>query len=337
MSADLLVFIEQALTSQERTSVAPLTQLNALARPLCHDADVTGANVSPMAALLEIEQLKPDVYEGRCQEGGPGRAYGGHVAAQALVAAGRSTDPMRWLHSAQVYFLRPARPDIPVRYEVTRLREGRSFVTLAVAGLQGEHRVCAVNASFQAPGEGFEHQSIELDAPGPLEAPSLAEWLVSHPASVGSALMQGLRQRPLEFRFLDEPAWVAGLDGERRPARQRLWMRTRGTLPDQHLLHCGALVYGADATLSPTAMLEHAFAGPDMWAAAVSLDLTIWFHRPFRADEWLYLQIDSPVAAGRRGLCLASVMSQAGELVATVAQESHYGASRPLASHGEHP
>jgi acyl-CoA thioesterase-2 len=287
--------------------------------------------------LLELEQVAPDIYEGHCQEGAPGRAYGGHVAAQALVAAGRSVGAERAVHSVQTFFLRPASPDLPVRYEVTRLREGRTFATRQVIGRQGEHAVCAINASFHVPGDGFSHQTNALDAPRPEAAPALEQWLEAHPESVASALMQGLSSRPFEFRFLDEPAWVAGLDGEPRPAKQRLWIRSRGALPGEQLIQACALVYGADATMSPTAMLPHAFSGPPMWSAAVSLDLVIWFHRPFRADEWLFLDIDGPVTALRRGLCLATVMSEAGELVATVAQESHYAQPHLLASPPGHP
>ncbi len=286
-----------------------------------------GSGTGPASTpdLFEVRELSPGSYLGRCHEGTPGRAFGGHLAAQALAAAGRSVDDDRPASSLHATFLRPARSHDAVSLEVEPLVDGRSFVTRRVTARQEAGPVLTMTATFGRGGpdeRGREPVGPDVVPPERLPDPYPA-WLARDPDDVERAVFA----RHLQLRFL--PA----ASGEQRPGvtAQDVWLRFVQALPDDTLVHRCALTYAADLLLAFTAVKGEADprplrVGPSRVFAA-SLDHTIWFHRPFRADAWLLLVQRSPSRFGGRGLTLAEVWSGDGRLVATVAQESVIRAS----------
>ena len=275
-------------------------------------------SATELAALLELEQLEVDLFRGSQAHTERQRVFGGQVAAQAVVAATRSVDGEFVLHSLHSYFLRPGDTSIPIVYDVERIRDGRAFATRRVSARQHGRPIFYMTANFQRPEPGLEHQD---------RMPEVA------PPEDGMPLVELARQRGPEAAEHWEREWsaldvryvgVSGMglpDDPDHPARARLWIRVDGRLDDDPTVQAAAFTYASDLTLLGAALVPHGIhiASPRLQPA--SLDHAIWFHRPFRADEWwLYDQV-SPFAGGGRGLATAHVFTQSGELVATVAQE----------------
>jgi acyl-CoA thioesterase-2 len=271
-----------------------------------------------LASLLELEELEVDLYRGSQARTERQRVFGGQVAAQSVVAATRSVDPEFRVHSLHSYFLRPGDTAIPIVYDVERIRDGRSFATRRVSARQHGHVIFYMTVSFQRPEQGLEHQDAMPDVVAPEQGLPLVEL----------ARQQGpeaAEQWEREWSALDvRHVGVSGMglpEDPAHPARARLWIRVDGRLADEPTLQAAAFTYASDLTLLGAALVPHGFtiASPRLMPA--SLDHAIWFHRPFRADEWwLYDQV-APFAGSGRGLATARVFTQAGELVATVAQE----------------
>jgi acyl-CoA thioesterase II len=266
-----------------------------------------------LVALLDIEQLEVNLFRGVSPPQRPTRVFGGQVAAQALVAAGRTVHAARHVHSLHAYFVRPGDTRAPIVYDVERVRDGRSFTTRRVRAVQHGEVIFALSASFQLTQEGLEHtEPAPAGVPAPEELPDLGEWLRGD-----GGFLAGL-PRPLDLRFVDPPLWSR----RRGPASHepvRMWMRADGTLPDDPLLHVCLLTYASDMTLLGSVIARHDISSAQV--AMASLDHAMWFHEPFRADEWLLYTCYSPSATGSRGLATGRFTTRDGRLVATAVQE----------------
>jgi acyl-CoA thioesterase-2 len=269
------------------------------------------ARESPLEVLLgclDLEALDSDLFVG---DPGPGegRLFGGMVAAQAVIAAGRSVDPDRQLHSLHAYFLRPGRHDVPLRFVVDRIRDGRSFTTRRVVAHQAGEAIFNLAASFALPEQGIAHQDPMPDAPPP---ESLPDWEEVRAEMLRDPTLVAMRS-PVEVRMCDP------LTPDPSPAQQRNWMRMRGPLPDDPLLHTAMLVYATDRTLLSTAARPHGIAWRER--AGASLDHAVWVHEPVRLDGWLLYTSESPVARSGRGMIFGAIHHPDGRRIASIAQE----------------
>lgn len=272
------------------------------------------SELDDLVGLLDLEQLEVNLFRGISPPGRTTRVFGGQVAGQALVAAGRTVPDDREVHSLHAYFIRPGDPRVPIIYETERVRDGRSFTTRRVLGIQHGEAIFSLSASFQLPQEGLEHSE-----PGPVGVPA-PETL----RTIGERVEAGLDggwvsriPRPLDMRFVNEPAFSS----TRAPSDEPLqvWMRADGTLNDDRLLHVCLLTYASDMTLLGSVTARHDVRAMEVQMA--SLDHAMWFHRPFRADEWLLYTCYSPTASGSRGLATGRFTTADGTLVATTVQE----------------
>jgi acyl-CoA thioesterase-2 len=246
------------------------------------------------------------------------RVFGGQVAAQALRAACHTVDEGLRVHSLHSYFLRPGDTAVPIVYDVENLRDGRSFSTRRVVARQHGRPIYLQSVSFQRAEDGFEHQDAVPDVPGPDGGISLSELFAERGGSSGAWEREWAA---LDVRYLGNAAVGGVAEDPTRPARAQLWSRVSGRLSDEPLDHVAAFTYASDMTLIGAALVPHGKVVDSPGMQVASLDHTIWFHRPFRADEWWLFDQHSPSASGARGLSLARVFTEQGELVATVAQE----------------
>ena len=282
-----------------------------------------------LLVLLELERIEVNLFRGLSPDEDRQRVFGGQVAAQALVAAGRTVEPDRPVHSLHSYFLRPGDPNVPIIYEVDRIRDGRSFTTRRVIAIQHGRVIFNLAASFQIVEPGPDHEMEMPEVPGPEALPTYRERLQPYMGRLGAEMVEWLsRERPIDSRPVEDPHWL--VPGP-RPPEQDVWIRTNGTLPDDPLLHACVVAYASDLSLLDTATLPHAI-GYDGHYQMASLDHAMWFHRPFRADEWLLYHQMSPSAHGARGLALGHVFTHDGTLAITVMQE---GLIRPVATEVE--
>jgi acyl-CoA thioesterase-2 len=245
--------------------------------------------------------------------------FGGQVLGQALVAAGRTVEG-RAAHSFHAYFLRPGDPAVPILYDVDRIRDGSSFTTRRVVAIQHGRAIFNLQASFQLDEPGLEHQlPMPADVPGPEGLPNERELRARVADRLPEKMRASfLRDRPIEVRPIDP---VDEFDPKPRPPRQNVWFRAVDTLPDDRALHQCVLAYASDLTLLDNSTLPHAINWWSEKFQTASLDHAMWFHRPFRADQWLLYVQDSPSASGARGFNRGSVFTRGGELVASVTQE----------------
>ena len=271
-----------------------------------------------LLSILDLEPLEHNVFRGSSPDTGWQRVFGGQVIGQALVAAARTVEG-RIAHSLHAYFMRPGEPRVPILYEVERLRDGKSFTTRRVTAIQHGQAIFSMEASFQVEEAGLEHQIKMPDVPRPEDLPSEADiarlYLKGAPQSVRRYWE---RERLIEIRPVDLRHF---LSREALEPTQYVWVKTTGPLPDDPEIHRCVLAYASDMTLLDTALYPHGriVFDPDLQAA--SLDHALWFHRPFRADEWLLYAEDSPSASGGRGFNRGNLFSRDGRLVASVAQE----------------
>ncbi len=294
------------------------------------DPPAPGA-LADLLGLLDLEQIEVHIFRGRNRPIGSPRVFGGQVLAQALVAAGRTVPDDRFAHSLHAYFILPGDVAAPILYTVESLRDGGSFATRRVTAIQHGRPIFNASLSFARDEPGLDHQMEALpDVPAPEDVTPervLALAIAEHiPEPLRTALT---RDRPIDFRSVDP---VNPFAPEARPPRSQTWLRAAGTLPDPaapggRLVHQAVLAYASDWGLLGTALLPHARSVFDRTIQAASLDHALWFHRPFRADEWLLYALDAPSAAGARGFTRGSVFSADGHLVASTAQE---GLIRPV-------
>ncbi|MFC9280019.1 acyl-CoA thioesterase [Streptomyces collinus] len=271
--------------------------------------------------LLDLEQIEENIFRGQSRAAVVPRVFGGQVAAQALVAAGRTVPADRPAHSLHAYFLRPGDPGAPIVYTVDRIRDGRSFTTRRVVAVQHGKPIFHLSASFQTYEEGLDHQAPMPAAPDPAGLPTSQERLRGYGHLEPEVVERFLEAREaIDLRYVDEPPY--GRFGEPREPHSQVWFRTNGKLDDDPLLHVVLATYVSDMTLLDSVLLAHGRGG---WAVGdvvgASLDHAMWFHRPFRADEWLLYDQESPSAHGGRGLGQARIHTQDGRLAITVIQE----------------
>ena len=277
-----------------------------------------------LLSLLDLEELGTDLYRGRTTSEPGSRVYGGHVAAQALMAAGR-TVPGRSAHSLHAYFLRPANPALSIDYTVDRIRDGKSFATRLIVASQRGEAILNLSASFHAAEPGLVHQVAMPKTPPPEQCPSVQEWMKPFveqlPPDISSHL---IRERPIELRPVDPMDLLAPKPLGRE---QSYWIRAGGPMPDDPLVHECVAVYASDSTLIDALLRPHGktFLSRDIVAA--SLDHAMWLQRPFRMDEWILFYQASSAAFGARGLAFGHFFTRDGVLVASVAQE---GLIRPV-------
>ena len=276
---------------------------------------VTQTAVDELVALLDLEPIEVNIFRGTSPPSDRQRVFGGQVAGQALVAASRTVDPETKIHSLHAYFLRPGDTRVPILFEVERVFDGLSFTTRRVSAIQHGRTIFTLSASFQVPEDGFVHSDTIPEVPSPDSLPTVQErWAALAAEHQDKRFEMDL---PFDLRNCDwEPQ-----DRERElPPYQRMWMKATGTLPDDPVLHACALTYASDMTLLDTALLPHAL-GPIDNVFMASLDHAMWFHRPFRADEWLLYAQTTPSASGGRGFATGSVFTADGQLAVTVVQE----------------
>ncbi|NWH09661.1 MAG: acyl-CoA thioesterase II [Alphaproteobacteria bacterium] len=270
-----------------------------------------------LLSLLDLEPIEVNIFRGVSPEDRSQRVFGGQVLGQALVAASRTVED-RLAHSLHAYFILPGDPKAPILYEVDRSRDGSSFTTRRVVAIQHGRPIFNMAVSFHVREEGFAHQFEMPDVPPPESLPPetelRAEWAKRFPEQ--SYWM--LRPRPIEQRPVNPPD---PLNPDKRPPVQHVWVRANGTLPDDDKLHQCVLAYASDMTLLDTCLLPHGVSWFSGKVIMASLDHAMWFHQPFRADDWLLYTQDSPTSAGARGLNRGMVLTRDGRLVASVAQE----------------
>ena len=272
-------------------------------------------------AILDLEPLEVNLFRGRSPQSRWQRVFGGQVIGQALVAACRTVDDVaqRPPHSLHAYFLLGGDPKVPIVYEVDRIRDGRSFTTRRVTAIQHGHAIFSMEVSFHGAEEGLSHQFPMPDVPKPDALPSDTDVrdrvlsLVPDPVRRYFERERPIELRPVEYgRYLGEK-----LEG----GRFHMWIRATERLPDEPAIHQCVLAYASDMTLLDAALIPHGRTVFHQDIMAASLDHALWFHRPFRADEWLLYAQDSPNLSGARGFSRGLIFALDGTLVASVAQE----------------
>jgi acyl-CoA thioesterase-2 len=266
--------------------------------------------------LLDLEQIEQDIFRGRSPDERVQRVFGGQVAGQALVAAGRTVPADRPVHSLHAYFIRPGDPAVPLVYTVDRVRDGRSFTTRRVTAVQHGKAIFTLSASFHYPEPGLEHALPMPSVPAPEELRPNVERIAE---ALGQPLPASFMDSPIDLRSVGPLSMEVSKDPSLYTGSSLVWLRVKERLPDDPLLHVCLMTYASDMTVLETVLLEHGVSWLD--TSGASLDHAMWFHRPFRADQWLLYAQESPVAAGGRGLARGEVFTAEGELVVSVVQE----------------
>jgi acyl-CoA thioesterase-2 len=281
-------------------------------------------SLNDLLEILDLEKIDFNIFRGRNEPTRYGRLFGGQVAAQALVAAGRTVEQLP-AHSLHGYFLRPGDPSVPVVYTVDRIRDGRSFVTRRVVGQQRGKAIFNMSASFHRPEFSYEHQDPMPEAPDPEQVPTWNERI----EQVWDSLPEEMKKvtpspRPIDIRHVQAPTYLGG-SSSRGPAQ--VWMKADGRLADDPLLHQCVLTYATDISLLDNILRPHGRLGKLGPMMVASIDHAVWFHRPLRADAWLLYVQDSPAAFGARGFARGTLYQRDGTLVASTTQE---GLMRPV-------
>jgi acyl-CoA thioesterase-2 len=304
-----------------------------------------GKALDALLALLDLERIGEDIFRGENEfPNSAMRIFGGQVVAQALAAAARTVAGGRPCHSLHAYFLRPGDSAVPLTFHVERIRDGSSFTTRQVVARQNELAIFHMTASYHHPEESFEHEAVTPDAPGPTSLPSWADRARDARYRIPAPVRKWmLSERPVEIRSSEPHGWFSDVPSQ---GPNLVWLRASGALGDDACLHQCVFAYGSDVGLVDNIYRPHRGAdSPGVMLA--SLDHAVWFHRPFRTDEWLLYVQESPVAVGARGFVRGAVYTQQGSHVASVTQEglmrtfdprrSEKGVWRPIKVEGETP
>lgn len=275
--------------------------------------------VSELLSLLDLEQLEVNLFRGDSKTVGSPRVFGGQVMAQALSAAMKTVPDERFVHSFHGYFVLPGDLETPIIFEVDRIRDGGSFTTRAVKAIQKGKAIFHLTASFQLDQPGFDHQ---IEMPEVLSHTELVSY-DGMAKQFGDQLPKNIQrilsiQRPIEFKPVE---FLNPFAAEKYEPVRNVWLRTKGAMPDDRRQNDLVLAYASDYNLLTTALFPHGKAIDHRNLQIASLDHAMWFHRPFKADEWLLYSIDSPSASGARGFTRGSIFSEDGKLVASVVQE----------------
>lgn len=274
--------------------------------------------INDLVSILDLESIEVNLFRGHSPQTGWQRVFGGQVIGQALVAACRTVED-RAPHSLHAYFILPGDPKVPIIYEVDRPRDGKSFTTRRVTAIQHGNVIFSMMVSFQREEQGFDHQADMPDVPPPEKLPG--DGILKGP--VLDMMPEAVRryfesERPLDLRPVEFDRYF----GRKYPdGRVNIWIKTSGALPDDPMIHRCALAYASDMSLLDAVMARYGRTLFDRRVMPASLDHAMWFHRPFRADEWLLYSQDSPNACGARGFARGQIFKRDGTLVASVAQE----------------
>ncbi len=276
--------------------------------------------VDDLVRLLDLEPIEVNIFRGVSPPDNRQRVFGGQVAGQALVAAARTVDTsQRMVHSLHAYFLRPGDPTVPILYQVDRIRDGRSFTTRRVVAIQHGQAIFNLQASFHVTEPGLDHQlPLPEGLPDPDSLPTFRERMEPYRARMGMEASWFDRPRSIDLRYVEHgPMERKG----RYATAQRVWLRAGGVLPDDPVLHACVVTYASDMTLLDTTGLPHGLDWDDDDVQMASLDHAMWFHRPFRADEWMLYDQHTPSTSNARGLATGSIFTHHGDLVVSVVQE----------------
>ncbi len=275
--------------------------------------------VSKLVELLDIERLDEALFRGQSGSVGLRRVFGGHVLAQALVAGLRSVGQERSVHSLHGYFILPGELGRAIIFEVENLRDGGSFSTRRVKAIQHGKVIFVMVASFHRSEEGLDHGAAMPDVPPPNELKSGHELFTGEFADLPQSMQRFWKRfHSIDFRPVDISRYV---DRRLREPAQHIWFKAADLLPDNPEVHVGLLAYASDFALLETALVAHGKLLSDPDVRLASLDHALWFHRPFRADQWLLYSLDSPSSSGARGFCRGQIFTEDGKLVASSAQE----------------
>jgi acyl-CoA thioesterase-2 len=277
--------------------------------------------IENLLATLDLEPLEVNLFRGRSPQVGWQRVFGGQVIGQALVAACRTVDNVaaRPPHSLHAYFLLAGDPTVPIIYDVDRIRDGKSFTTRRVVAIQHGHAIFTMAVSFHRGEQGMTHQAAMPDVPAPELLPDENEIKERILPKMPEAVRRYYeRERPIELRPVE---YARYLGAKTENGRFNVWIRATGALPDEPAIHQCVLAYASDMMLLDAALIPHGRSVFDKDIMAASLDHALWFHRPFRADDWLLYAQDSPNLAGARGFSRGLIFARDGTLVASVAQE----------------
>jgi acyl-CoA thioesterase-2 len=281
-------------------------------------------SVDELVELLDLEVIEDGLFRGRQPYTSLQRVFGGQVLGQALAAGHRTVPTARAVHSLHAYFLRPGDPAVPLIYDVQNLRDGRSFSARRVAARQHGQPIFFLSASFHAAEPGPDHQDLAPRTARPETLPTLGSYTEER---APYSLDLDREWAALDVRHAGASYPGSDLLDPVHPAVTRIWMRASGRLPDDPVLHTCVLAYMSDLTLLSASLVPHAQESSGVQIQRASLDHAMWFHRPFRADEWLLYDQVSPSASGARGLSIGRIFDEGGTLVATAVQE---GLVRPM-------
>ena len=273
--------------------------------------------IAEVLDLLDLEKIEENIFRGQSPEDRMQRVFGGQVLGQALVAASRTVEG-RVCHSFHAYFLRGGDPKVPILYEVDRARDGASFTSRRVVAIQHGKQIFNMSASFQVPEKGLEHQFDMPNVPGPDslvdEHEARKKWMAQMPEEQKAWMS---RPRPIEMRPVILDDWM---NRAPRAPLDNVWIRATGPVPDDVIVQQSVLAYASDMSLLDTALLPHGRSWNSPLQMA-SLDHAMWFHHPFKMDDWLLYAQDSPSSSGARGFNRGSIFTRDGKLVASVVQE----------------
>ncbi|HSG88145.1 MAG TPA: acyl-CoA thioesterase II [Pseudomonadales bacterium] len=272
--------------------------------------------LAELIGLLDMERIEANLFRANNETWGGPRVFGGQVMAQALRAAA-STVEGRLPHSLHGYFLRPGDSKRPILFEVERIRDGASFATRRVRGLQQGESIFSASVSFQVEEEGLEHQIPQAEWPDPETLEDDVQVARRHADTDPNVMPWTVRERPFEVRSV-YPVGTPQPEAPVKPA----WYRSRSPLDDDPVLHRCLLAYVSDMGLMSTSLVPHMADTPRSRIVGASLDHALWFHRPLRVDDWFLYDRDSPNASGSRGFNRGTFYDRAGNLVASAAQES---------------
>lgn len=278
---------------------------------------MSAGDFAELLAVLDLRQVDDDTFLGSHPSKNPVRTFGGQMMAQAFVAAGRTVDARISPSALSAHFIAGGDPERDLEFRVWRLRDERRFANRRVDVCQGDELLTTALVSYMNGGRGLEHHVAAPDVPGPEELPTIDDLLRGYEETVPhfvSAL------RPIQWRYTNDPAWVMRDKGGRLE-HNRVWLKTEGEMPDDPVLHAAALVYSSDTTVLDSIITSHGLSWGFDRIFAVTMNHSVWFHRPVRFDEWVLYSTTSPVAAESRGLGTGHFYDRAGVLLATVVQE----------------
>ena len=276
---------------------------------------------SDLSELLEILELSPigdDVFVGRHPRKNPVRTFGGQLMAQAFMAATRTLSHDLPPSALSVHFIAGGDPAADIEFHVIRLRDERRFANRRVDAMQGGTLLATALVSYLSGGKGgLEHSHAPPEVPEPLSLPTIDEVLIGYDKIV-PGFVDALR--PIEWRYVNDPAWVMRDKGERLE-RNRVWLKAAGDMPPDQALHTAAMIYSSDTTVLDSIITTHGLSWGWDRIFAVTINHSVWFHRPVDFSDWVLYSTASPVAAQSRGLGMGHFFDRGGQVVATVAQE----------------